>query len=105
MKQAFAVLWQTIVLVIAAWSGFVAGMIVPSIRIQRVISQTAVSLKTYDYNWIVAVVIVYALLLLIGVLRKRLRATLITATAALILTLVLLALFTHIGVKEVNVFG
>jgi hypothetical protein len=99
MKTVVAVVWQTIVLVLAAFGGFIAGMVVPAIRIQRVLSPT----RTYDYNWIVAVVIVYALLLLIGLLRKRMRETLISASIALVITLAGLALFTQIGIKDIGV--
>jgi hypothetical protein len=101
MKLALAVLWQSIVLFIAAWCGFLAGMFVPSIRIQHVLIKTATELKTYDYNWIVALLVVYLLLLLIGVARKRFRETAITATIALILIAAVLALGTQIGIKDV----
>jgi TRAP-type C4-dicarboxylate transport system permease large subunit len=101
MKLALAVVWQSIVLFVAAWCGFLAGMFVPSIRIQHVLIHTATELKTYDYNWIVALVVVYLLLLLIGMARKRFRETAIAATIALVLVAVVLALGTQIGIKDV----
>ena len=100
MKRVIAVLWQTGLMVVAAFAGFVAGMVVPSIRIQRVVSQTATSIRTYDYNWIIAVVIVFVLLLLLGAILKRFREMAITASIALVITLAGLALLTQIGVKE-----
>lgn len=102
MKQVIAVLWQTGLMVVAAFAGFVAGMIVPSIRVQRVLSQTATSIRTYDYNWIIAVLIVFVLLLLLGAILKRFREMAITSTIALVITLAGLALFTQIGVKDVT---
>lgn len=103
MKHVIAVLWQTGLMIVAAFCGFVAGMIVPSIRVQRVLSQTPTHLRTYDFNWIIAVLIVFVLLLLLGVILKRFREVAITATIALVITLVGLALFTQIGVKDVGI--
>ena len=102
MKQVIAVLWQTGLMVVAAFAGFVAGMVVPSIRVQRVLSQTATSIRTYDFNWIIAVLIVFVLLLLLGAILKRFREMAITATIALAITLAGLALFTQIGLKDVT---
>jgi uncharacterized membrane protein len=102
MKTALAVLWQTILLVVVAWAGFIAGMTVPAVRIQRTLLQTPTHIRTYDYDWIVAVLIVYVLLLLAGAARKRLRETAISATAALVVTVGLLVLFTQIGIKDVT---
>ena len=101
MKLVLAVVWQTIVLFVAAWGGFVAGLFVPTIRLQRVLMQTPAHTRTYDAIWIVAVVLVYVLLLLLGAARKRLRETALSATIALLLTLGGLALFTQIGIKDV----
>jgi hypothetical protein len=101
MKMVVAVVWQAIVLILAAFGGFVAGMVVPMIRLQRVLIQTPTHTRTYDFNWIAAVTLVYLLLLLVGVARKRLRETAFSATIALLLTLAGLALFTQIGIKDV----
>ena len=101
MKTVIAVLWQTGLMVIAAFAGFVAGMVVPAIRVQHVLHQTATSIRTYDFNWIIAVVLVYLVLLLVGAARKRVREVALTATIALVITLAGLALFTQIGIKDV----
>lgn len=103
MKNTIAILWQTGLMVIAAFAGFVAGMIAPAIRVQRILHQTATTIRTYDFNWIIAVVIVYVLLLTIGAARKRFRDTVLTATIALLITLAGLALFTQIGIKDVSI--
>lgn len=105
MKSAMAVLWQAVVLFIAAWAGFIAGMVSPAVRIQRVVSQTPTAIRTYDYDWIIAVLVVYLLLIVIGALRKRLRESLVHATAALIVVVAVLLLFTQIGIKETSLVG
>jgi hypothetical protein len=100
MKQALSVLGQTIVMFLAAVGGFVAGMTVPAIRVTRVISQTSTNIRTYDYDWIFAVVLLYILFLLIGILRKRIRTSWITSTVALALTIAIVLAFTQLGIKD-----
>lgn len=102
MKHVVAVLWQTGLLIVAAFAGFVTGMIVPSIRIQRVVSQSATHVRTYDFNWILAVLLVFVVLLAVGAILKRFREVAITATIALVITIAGLALFTQIGIKDVS---
>ena len=101
MKNALSVVWQTVVLLLAAFCGFITGMTTPAVRLQRILIQTPTHTRTYDYNWIVAVLVVYVLLLLLGVARKRLRDTAISATIALVLTIAGLALLTQIGIRDV----
>jgi hypothetical protein len=105
VKQALSVLWQAVVLFIAAWVGFVAGLAVPSLRITHEVSRTTTNIRTYDLDWIVAVVIVYLLLLGIGALRKRAKDTAITATIALVLVVALLAALTQIGIKDTAIYS
>lgn len=102
MKHVIAVLWQTGLLMVTAFAGFIAGMIVPSIRIQRVVSQSATHIRTYDFNWILAVLLVFVVLLAVGAIMKRFREMAITATIALVITIAGLALFTQIGIKDVS---
>jgi|GEM_PF-790459 len=103
MKHVIAVLWQTGLLIIAAFAGFIAGMLFPAIQIQHVMSQTMTHVRTYDFNWILAVLLVYVVLILIGAVTKQLRPMLITATVALVITIVGLVAFTQIGIKEVSI--
>jgi hypothetical protein len=103
MKHVIAVLWQTGLLMVTAFAGFIAGMIVPSIRIQRVMSQSATHIRTYDFNWIIAVLLVFVVLLLVGAIMKRFREMAITAIIALVITVAGLALFTQIGIKDVSI--
>ncbi len=102
MKMALHVLWQTIVLFVVAWAAFIAGLLVPVIRFTRTLIQTPTHTRTYDFDWIIAVLIVYVLLLVIGAARKRLRESVVSATAALVITVAVLTLFTQIGIKDVT---
>ncbi|MGI4757229.1 MAG: hypothetical protein ACRYGF_10315 [Janthinobacterium lividum] len=100
MRHLISVVWQAVVLYIAAFAGFVAGMTVPAVRVSRVVSQTATSVRTYDYDWLIAALLMYVVLLLIGVARKRIRQSWIATTIALVLTVAVVLLFTQLGVKE-----
>ncbi|MGI4855185.1 MAG: hypothetical protein ACRYF4_14205 [Janthinobacterium lividum] len=100
MKQVLSIIWQAIVLYVAAFAGFIAGMTVPVLRVSRVVSQTASTVRTYDYDWLIAVLLLYVVLLLVGVARKRLRQSWIATTIALVLTVAIVLLFTQLGVKE-----
>jgi uncharacterized membrane protein (DUF2068 family) len=73
--------------------------------VQHVLSQTATTIRTYDFNWMIAVLLVYGVLLLIGALRKRWRGTLLSATLALVVVAAVLLLFTQIGIKETSIYG
>ena len=103
MRHLISVVWQAVVLYIAAFAGFVAGMTVPAVRVARVVSQTATSVRTYDYDWLIAALLMYVVLLLIGVARKRIRQSWIATTIALVLTVAIVLLFTQLGVKEVAI--
>jgi hypothetical protein len=105
MRTALAVLGQVLLLFITAMCGFVAGVAVPALRVTRVTSHTALYTRTYDFDWLIAVLLVYAVLLLIGAARKRLRPCAISATIALVITIAVIVLFTQIGVKETFVQG
>ena len=100
MKQVVSVVWQAVVLYIAAFAGFVAGVAMPALRVSRVISHTATTIRTYDFDWLIAVLLVYALLLLVAAVRGRLRQSWVVTTAALLLVLAVVLLFTQLGVKE-----
>ena len=100
MRQVFAVIWQSVLLFIAALVGFAVGMSVPSLRIYRELSHTETNIRTYDFDWLIAVLLVYVFLLLVGGLRKRLRGTAISATIALVVVVGIIILFTQLGVKN-----
>lgn len=100
MKLLFSVVWQAVVLYLAAFAGFVAGMTMPALRVSRVLSQTANSVRTYDYDWLIALLLMYVLLLLVGVARRRVRTSWIGTTVALVITVSVVLLFTRLGIKE-----
>jgi uncharacterized membrane protein YwaF len=100
MRTALAVLGQVLLLFVSALCGFMAGAAVPALRVSRVTAHTAIYTRTYDFDWLIAVLLVYVILLLIGAARKRLRSSGISATVALIITIAVIVLFTQIGVKE-----
>jgi hypothetical protein len=100
MRQVIAVLWQSVLLFLAALVGFGLGISVPALRVYRVLSHTASNTRTYDFDWLIAVLLVYVLLLVIGAARKRLRGTVATATIALVIVLSAVILFTQLGIKN-----
>lgn len=100
MKQILSVLWQTLVLFAAALAGFVVGLFKPSLRVTHVLSQTATDLRTYDFDWLIAAVLVYLLLLVLHAARGRLRQGGLAATIALLITVAGIVLFTHIGIQN-----
>ena len=74
-----------------------------ALRVYREVSHTATNIRTYDFDWLIAVLLVYVLLLLIGALRKRLRSTALSATIAFILVVAGVLLFTQLGIKNTNI--
>jgi hypothetical protein len=100
MRTALAVLGQTLLLFLAALGGFMLGAAVPALRISRVTAHTELYTRTYDFDWLIVVLLVYAALVGFGVIRKRVRTSAISATVALAITIVVVVLFTQIGVKE-----
>lgn len=100
MKQLISVLWQVIVLFAAALTGFVIGLLKPALRVTHVLSQTATNLRTYDFDWLIAAVLVYLLLLALHAARGRLRQGGLAATIALLLTIAGIVLLTHIGIQN-----
>jgi predicted ABC-type sugar transport system permease subunit len=103
MRTTLAVLGQTMLLFVVALGGFMLGAAVPALRISRVTAHTAQLTRTYDFDWLIAVLLVYAALVGFGVLRKRTRTCAISATIALAITVVVVVVFTQIGVKETYV--
>ena len=104
MKGAMIVLLETLLLLIAAVAGFFAGVLRPSLQLARVVSQTASSVRTYDFDWLVAVLTVYVLLLLPAAAGKRIRTGWIAPTIALLLTLLIVLVFTRLGFKDTPIY-
>ena len=100
MRQFLSVLWQAVLLGAAALTGFVIGLVKPSLRVTHELSRTATNLRTYDFDWLIAVALVYVLLMLLHALRGRLRQNGTAATAALALVVAAIVLLTHIGIQN-----
>lgn len=100
MKQLFSIIWQAVLLYLAALVGFVTGVAKPALRVTRVLSRTPATVRTYDFDWVIAVLLVYALLLLVSAARKRVRANWLSTTIALLLVLAGVVLFTQLGLRE-----
>ena len=100
MKQVIAILWQAVVLYAAAFAGFLLGLAVPALRVSRVLSHTLTVERTYDFDWLIAVGVVYVLLLDVAAIRGRFRQGWIATTIALVLVLLVVTFFTQLGVKE-----
>jgi len=98
MKRALSILGQTILLLLTA----VAGMLAHPFHLIRVLSQQGFTRRQYEFDWLVSVAIAYTLFLLIGLLTRRIRTSWIGTTAALLLTLLIIVLFTKIGYKDLN---
>ncbi len=99
MKFVLSVVWKAVLLYLAALAGFVLGMAVPALRVYRVLSQSAANVRTYDFDWLIAVLLVWAVLLLVALLRKRPREA-ATATVALLIVLAIVTLGTQLGLKD-----
>ena len=90
-------------LFLAAFIGFAVGAMVPALRVSRVVHQTAAEMQTYDFNWLIAVLLVYAVLLLVATARKRFRPGALHATIALILSMAMVLLLTRFGIRNTAV--
>ena len=99
MKTTLSVFWKAAVLYAAALIGFAVGITVPALRVSRVMSRTAMYIRTYDFDWLIAVLLVWAILALTGLARRRSHET-ATATVALVLVIMIVTLFTQLGIKD-----
>lgn len=99
MRIALSTLGQTLLLLLSGFAGFLAGVAVPALRLPYEVARTASYVRTFDFDWVVAVLLVYALLLF-SAARHRARTGWLPSTLALVLTLAILLLFTRLGFKE-----
>jgi hypothetical protein len=100
MKQIIVIVGQTVLLFLSALGGFLVGMFVPALRVSHEVSRTASNIRTYDLDWLIAVLLVYGVILLIAFFRQTVRTSWLGATIALVLTITIVLLFTQIGVKD-----
>ena len=103
MKRALSILGQSIVLFLAAFAGMLfLRRLVPSLHLVHVLSQDGFLRRQYEFDWLISVAFVYVVFLLLGLAFRRVRTSWIASTAAFLLTVLILVLFTKIGFKEVN---
>ena len=103
MKRALSIAGQMLVMVLAAFTGMLfLGKLVPQLHLVHVVSQQGFTRRQYEFDWLLSVGFVYVLFLLIGLATKRIRTSWLSTTVAFVLTVALLALFTHIGFKDAN---
>ncbi len=103
MKRALSTLGQMIVLFLAAFTGMLfLAKLLPQLHVVHVVSQQGFIRRQYEFDWLFTVSFVYILFLLIGLVTKRIRTSWIASTLAFVLTVLILALFTKIGFKDVN---
>lgn len=98
MKPAFAVLGQMVLFFLTA----IAGMLWRPFHLTHVIAQEGYTRRQYEFDWLLCDGILFLVLLLIGVLTRRIRTTWISTTVAFVLTLLVIALFTRIGYKDAH---
>ena len=103
MKRALSILGQSILLFFAAFAGMLfLGKLVPSLHVVHVVSQQGFMRRQYEFDWLLSTSCVYALFLLTGLLTRRIRTSWIASTAAFVLTVFVIAVFTKIGYKDIN---
>ncbi len=103
MKRALSTLGQMIVLCLAAFIGMLfLGRVIPSLHVVHILSQQNFVRRQYEYDWIFSAGFAYVVFLLLGVVTRRIRSSWISSTLAFVLTVLILALGTKIGFKDVN---
>ena len=103
MKRALSILGQSLLLFFAAFAGMLfLGKLVPSLHLVHVVSQQGFLRRQYEFDWLLSVSFVYLLFILIGLLTRRLRTSWIASTAAFVLTIFVIVVFTKIGFKDIN---
>ncbi len=104
LKRILSITGQLFVMVLAAFAGMLfLGKLVPGLHVVHVISQQGFTRRQYEFDWLLSVGFVAVLFLLLGLISPKSRRTAWLSTViAFAITVALLALFTHIGYKDVN---
>ena len=66
------------------------------------IAQEGYTRRQYEFDWLLCDGILYLVLLLVGLVARRIRTSWISTTVAFVLTVLVIALFTKIGYKDAN---
>lgn len=101
MKRALSIVGQTLLLLFAA---VLFGVVLPSVHrspfhVVHVLSQQGFVRRQFEFDWVIGVLLVYAVLLLIGLAARRLRTSWKSSTIALLLTLAI-GFAIKLGFKE-----
>ncbi len=103
VKRALSILGQSIVLCLAALSGMLfLHKLIPSLHVVHVIAQQGLIRRQYEFDWLFSVAITYCVFLLVGLITRRLRTSWIASTAAFLLTILIIVVFTKVGFKEID---
>ncbi len=104
MKRALSTLGQMLVMFLAAFTGMLfLGRLVPQLHIVHVLGQQGFIRRQYEFDWLLSVTFFAIIFLLFGVALPNTRRTAWISTAiAFVLTVAILAIFTHIGYKDAN---
>ena len=98
MKRALAVVGQMILFFLTA----IAGMLWRPFHLTHVIAQEGYIRRQYEFDWLVCDGILFLVLLVIGLIARRVRTSWISTTVAFVLTVLVIVLFTKIGYKDAN---
>ena len=98
MKRALAVLGQMVLFFITA----IAGMFWRPFHVTHVIAQQGYTRRQYEFDWLLCDGILFLVLLLIGLVARRIRTTWIGTAVAFVLTVLVIVLFTKIGYKDAD---
>jgi hypothetical protein len=85
MKRAFAILFETILFLVV----FFIGSILPAISHLPLWSVNISATRYFALDGVVLMLVLYVLLLLLGVLRRRLISAVFTSTTALVIAFIL----------------
>ena len=104
MKRILSIVGQTIVMILAAFTGMLfLGKLVPQLHVVHVVSQQGFTRRQYEFDWLLSVFFIAIVFLLFGlILPKTRRSAWLSTVIAFVLTVALLAIFTHIGFKDAN---
>ncbi|WP_419805364.1 hypothetical protein [Terriglobus sp.] len=98
MKRALAVLGQMVLFFLTA----LAGMLWRPFRVTHVIAQQGYTRRQYEFDWLLCDGILLLVLLLIGIITRRIRTSWISTAVAFALTVLVIVLFTKIGYKDAD---
>ncbi len=98
MKRALSVFGQMVLFFLTA----VAGMLWRPFHLTHVIAQEGYVRRQYEFDWLLCDGILLVVLLLIGVLTRRVRTRWVATTLAFALTVLIIVLLTKIGYKDAD---